>query len=295
MSTHKSICSFFSVALLLVFCNATAGEYIRVSPDLELYYVEAGTGTPMIFIPGWCGTTEFFEKYQIPHFSKNYRAISYDPRSQGRSSKTLENNNYIQHGKDLRAFMEALELKDVILVGHSAGCYDIYAYLRAFGTDNIKACVFIDQPPKTSEWSGAVDQAQADQWFISITRDFINGTVYNRRGSLITFIPSLFKGEIPQDEFDWLADQLLKTPTYVAAVLAADIRFADYTAEAQMIDGKIPALYVLSEWFEGRAKSGQIWLSENTPNSEVFVLGKHLMFFEFPNEFNSAVDAFLRN
>ncbi len=45
MSTQKFICN-----------------YIRVSPDLELYYEEAGTGTPMIFIPGWCGAKEFFER-----------------------------------------------------------------------------------------------------------------------------------------------------------------------------------------------------------------------------------------
>ena len=105
--------------------NVSRGNFVSVSPDLELYYVETGTGTPLIFIPGWCGTTEFFMEYQIPHFSKNYRVISFDPRSQGRSTRTLENNNYIQHGKDLRAFMEAMELKDVILVGHSAGCHDL--------------------------------------------------------------------------------------------------------------------------------------------------------------------------
>jgi non-heme chloroperoxidase len=92
--------------------NAFAGQYVRVSPDLELYYEEAGSGTPIIFIPGWAGTTEFFQQ-QMTHFSKRYRAISYDPRSQGRSSKTLENNHYTQHGADLKAFMDALKLKEV--------------------------------------------------------------------------------------------------------------------------------------------------------------------------------------
>jgi hypothetical protein len=34
-------------------------QYVRVSPDLELYYMEAGSGTPIIFIPGWIGTSSF--------------------------------------------------------------------------------------------------------------------------------------------------------------------------------------------------------------------------------------------
>jgi non-heme chloroperoxidase len=290
MKTHKSICSFLSLVLLIVFCNASAGEYVRVSPDLELYYVEAGTGTPMIFIPGWCGTTEFFEQYQIPYFSKNYRAICYDPRSQGRSSKTSENNNYTQHGKDLRAFMEVMELKDVILVGHSAGCHDIYAYLREYGTDNVKSCIFIDYMPRPiaaekGDWAEFSDATEVG--------DFINAIIYDFHGLMTAFMPTVIQREMRQDELDWILDQIFKTPIYAAALLGVDVSFADYTAEVQMIDGKIPVLNVVSEWREGWAESAQNLLTINSPNSEIFVLGNHMMFFEFPKEFNAEVDAFL--
>ncbi len=265
-------------------------DYILVSPDLELYYVEAGTGTPIIFIPGWCGTTEFFEQYQLPYFSKNYRVISYDPRSHGRSSKTLENNNYTQHGKDLKALIEALDLKDVILAGHSAGCHDIYAYLRVFGTENIKSCIFIDYMPrpiaaKKGDWAQYSNAMEVGE--------FINSTIYDLRNLLTAFIPTVFMRNMIHEELSWIMDQLLKTPTYAAALTAVDEAFADYTVEAQMIDGKIPVLNVVSEWSEGWVESAQIWLAKNAPDSEIFVLGKHMMFFEFPDEFNAEVDAFL--
>lgn len=58
-----------------------AGQYIRVSPDLDVHYEEAGTGSPLIFIPGWAGTTEFYT-HQMTHFSKRYHVLTYDPRSQ---------------------------------------------------------------------------------------------------------------------------------------------------------------------------------------------------------------------
>src|SRR4051812_19468811 len=116
---------FIGTALLFYTVFATAQEkietqtvqkqYVRINPDLELYYIESGKGSPIIFIPGWIGTSSFFEK-QIAHFSKRFRAISYDPRSQGRSIKTLENNNYMQHGRDLKAFMDTLNLKNAVLV-----------------------------------------------------------------------------------------------------------------------------------------------------------------------------------
>ena len=68
--------------------TAFAGQYVRVSADLELYYDEAGSGRPLIFITGWTGTNEFFIPYQLSHFSQKYHVVAYDPRSQGRSTGT---------------------------------------------------------------------------------------------------------------------------------------------------------------------------------------------------------------
>jgi pimeloyl-ACP methyl ester carboxylesterase len=49
---------------------------------VELNYVDAGTGTPVVFIPGWMASIEFY-RHQLAHVAENHRAISYDPRSQG--------------------------------------------------------------------------------------------------------------------------------------------------------------------------------------------------------------------
>ena len=262
------------------------GKYVRVSPDLELYYEEAGTGTPLIFVPGWAGTTEFY-RYQMPYFAREYRALTYDPRSHGRSSKTLENNHYTQHGKDLKALMDALSLRDVVLAALSAGVYDIYAYLRAYGMDNLRACVFIDDSPipvaaEKDGWADFADLREA--------AEFINAVVYDFRGLIREFIPPMMKREMRQDELDWVLDQLSKTPNYASALLAAGFLLADYREEARMIDGGIPVLNVLSE---DQAEAGKMWLRKNAPHSEVVVLGKHLMMLEFPEQFNAAVGAFL--
>jgi pimeloyl-ACP methyl ester carboxylesterase len=129
-------------------------------------------------------------------------------------------------------------------------------------------------------------------WFaeISDARDFINGTVYDQRGFMTAFFPTLMKREMTQDELERAVDQTLKTPTSVAVLLATDYIFGDYTSEARMIDGKIPVLYILNEdW----AAQGKKWLAENAPASEIVVLGKHAMVWEFPDEFNAALDTFL--
>jgi hypothetical protein len=73
-------------------------------------------------------------------------------------------------------------------------------------------------------------------------------------------------------------------------LLIADFLFSGYTAEARMIDGKIPVRNVVSE---DSAQAARTCLEKNAPHSEVVMLGKHLMLLEFPDQFNAAVDAFL--
>jgi non-heme chloroperoxidase len=286
MKTHWKIL----VALILpmsYWTTAFAGQYVRVSADLELYYEEAGSGRPLIFVTGWTGTGEFFAPYQISHFSHKYHVIAYDPRSQGRSSKTLEGNTYVQHGKDLRAFMDALKLKDVIVVGWSAGCDDVYGYFRTYGTDNISAFACIDMMPRQiaaqkGDWADYNETKEITEWF--------NALVSDRRAVMNEFIPTMMQRKMTPDEIAWALDQTQRTPDYVAVLLQADVTFADYTEEARKIDDKIPVLNIVSESNGNAAKA---WLAKRAPHSDTFVLGNHMMFREYPDKFNSRLETFL--
>lgn len=291
--------SFFFTALTLFLGfglaqeNATQaqGQYVRVSPDLEIYYEEVGTGDPIIFIPGWTDSSYYFRQ-QLNHFSESYRAISYDPRSQGRSSKTPENNNYVQRGHDLKAFMDALELKDVVLVGHTAGCKDAWAYFRAYGTENVKAFVCIEQSPKfiieeEGGWGSTLENADLVGYHNAIAYDRLNFTR--------DLLPQLFANLPDEAEQNAVVDMKLMTPTSVALLLDYDGLVSDYTPEARMIDGKIPVLNVLAD-FGDYTEAGQAWLAENTPDAEVVVLkgGMFYLHMEFSDRFNAAVDTFLK-
>ena len=67
-------------------------------------------------------STEVFE-YQLSHFegSKNYRAVTYDPRGQGKSSKPMEGHTYKQHARDLALFIDKMGFEEIILAGWSYG------------------------------------------------------------------------------------------------------------------------------------------------------------------------------
>ena len=104
-------------------CNAIRSEFVRITDDFTIHVEESGNGDmPIVFIPGWTMSTKVFGR-QLAHFreSNRWRAISYDPRGQGLTTKTIEGHSYQQHGRDLGAFIAVLGLKRVVLIGHSIG------------------------------------------------------------------------------------------------------------------------------------------------------------------------------
>ncbi len=122
------------------------GSFFEVEPGVELYYEVTGEGTPLVFVPGWTFSTEVFD-HQVVHFSKTHKVVSFNPRSQGRSTVTLQGNDYATESSDLCKLLDHLDLRDPVLVGWSYGCLPLWGAVRLRGTKPFKAFVFIDMPP----------------------------------------------------------------------------------------------------------------------------------------------------
>jgi pimeloyl-ACP methyl ester carboxylesterase len=75
---------------------------VAVAPGVELACIDCGQGPAIVFIPHWTFTKEVFWR-QIEALSPDHRVIAYDPRSQGKSTFSLEGNDYITHAHDLGA------------------------------------------------------------------------------------------------------------------------------------------------------------------------------------------------
>ncbi|GAB4451502.1 MAG: hypothetical protein Kow0031_34040 [Anaerolineae bacterium] len=269
--------------------NANPGSYVEVDPGIELYYEERGSGQPIIFIPGWTFTTEVFQ-HQLEHFGQSHRAITFDPRSHGRSTTTPHVNDYTTHGDDLAKLIAALELKDVVLVGWSFGCLNSWAYVRQAGLDNVKAVVSVDLSPKPlstepGDWvEGPLDEiAGAYNAFLRSPkgqRDFVE---YYATQVMI-------QEQVEPAQLFWVIEQSLKTPYYVAAQLFASGMFSNYLEEAQLVDANVPALTICAEHW---AETAVAFTNKHCPNTQTAVLGGHMMFWEHPAKFNQILDDFL--
>lgn len=263
-----------------------SGHYAKISDDVSLFYHDSGKGQIILFIPGWTMPYEIF-KSQISYFDKKFRVIALDPRSQGRSSITLENNNYTQHGIDLARFIDTLKLNNIVLVAWSWGCNDAYAYIRLKGVNNLRGFVCIDASPKASGGKNEWAAADYPDWGTAV----IQPMMYNRLQFTSAWVQAMIERKLTSEELNWIVQKSLRTPTFAALQMAMDAIYADYHPEAELLSSsKIPTLDFVSQQ---KATNAAQWLHNNAPNTSIKVMGKHLMFWEHPDEFNQTLDNFL--
>src|ERR1043166_109551 len=123
--------------------QTTKSGFFKTSDDIRIHYVEAGSGRPIVFIPGWTMPAWIWQK-QIDEFSKKYHVIAVDPRSQGESDKPPYGHLPETRARDYKELVDHLGLKQPVMVGWSMGCGELVKYAEQFGADNVGGFVLVD-------------------------------------------------------------------------------------------------------------------------------------------------------
>jgi non-heme chloroperoxidase len=76
-----------------------------------------------------------------------HRVITYDRRGFGKSSQPATGYDYDTFAGDLAALLEALNLRDIILAGHSMGTGEVTRYLGRYGSARVAKGVLVSPIP----------------------------------------------------------------------------------------------------------------------------------------------------
>lgn len=121
--------------LTLLSCISNLGGCKRrskvISADgVAISYKVCGNGSPaMVFVHGWCCDSTYWED-QIDYFAEKHKVVAVDLAGHGNSGLNREKWTFEAFGKDVAAVVEELDLKDVILVGHSSGGFTVLEAAR---------------------------------------------------------------------------------------------------------------------------------------------------------------------
>lgn len=260
--------------------------YVNIDQETKLYYEESGEGQPVIFVHGVMMSSKFFYK-QVPFFSKKYRTITLDLRAHGKSSKVQYGHTVAQYARDLKAFIETLELKDVILVGWSMGAFVLWDYVNQFGNENIKALTVVDQSASDYIWPdwefGAFDFTILKNVMFAIQED---QNAFNSE-----FIYGMFKDTPSVEDHKWILEEMNKLPTSIASAIVFNQTAVDYRESFSNI--KVPTLICFGSAGFFPLAAGE-FIQKKIKDSKFvpFYHSSHLLFLEETDKFNKELDLF---
>ncbi len=120
---------------------------ITAKDGTEIYYKDWGEGPVVTFSHGWPLNADAWDGQMLFLVQNGFRAIAHDRRGHGRSSQASSGNDMNGYADDLAAVIEALDLHDVTLVGHSTGGGEVARYIGRHGTARVAKAVLIAAVP----------------------------------------------------------------------------------------------------------------------------------------------------
>jgi non-heme chloroperoxidase len=148
---------------------------ITTKDATQIYYKDWGSGQPVVFSHGWPLSADAWEDQMVFLGTRGYRCIAHDRRGHGRSSQPWYGNEMDTYAEDLATLVEALHLKDAILVGHSTGGGEVARYIGRHGTERVaKAALIGAVPPlmlKTAANPGGLPIAAFDEIRAAVLAD----------------------------------------------------------------------------------------------------------------------------
>ncbi len=194
------------------------GYYITVEPNVNVYVEDLNpSGDKTIFlIHGWPGNHNLFE-YQLNQLPKlGYRCIAMDCRGFGLSDKPWSGYDYDRLADDVRTVIDALQLKNITLGGHSTGgaiCIRYMARHNGYGVS--KLALFAAAAPSLIQRPyfpyGLQKQA---------VLDIIQGTYKDRPKMLRTFGGTIFYHQVSVPLSDWIFQLGLQAASWSTAAIA---------------------------------------------------------------------------
>jgi len=120
---------------------------ITTRDGTQIYYKDWGSGPPVVFSHGWPLTADAWEAQMFHLASHGFRCIAHDRRGHGRSSQPWHGNDMDTYADDLAQLFESLDLRNVVMIGHSTGGGEVARYIGRHGTSRVAKAVLMGAVP----------------------------------------------------------------------------------------------------------------------------------------------------
>jgi pimeloyl-ACP methyl ester carboxylesterase len=179
-----------TLALVLLLAAAPAPALtvlngsVKAPDGVEIHYEAAGNGEPaVVFVHGWSCDRGYWRE-QLAYFARTRRVVALDLAGHGESGRGRKAVSIAAFGADVKAVVDALDLRRVVLVGHSMGgpvTLEAARLLRGrvVALVPIDTLTSVDVRPTADEKRQLLDPLRAD--FPAATRRFVRTVMFTPR------------------------------------------------------------------------------------------------------------------
>ncbi|MDR7144995.1 non-heme chloroperoxidase [Rhizobium sp. BE258] len=148
---------------------------ITTKDGTQIYYKDWGQGPAVVFSHGYPLSSDAWENQMFYLAQNGFRVIAHDRRGFGRSSQPSHGYDYDTFADDLATVLEALDVKDAVLVGHSMGGGEVARYIARHGEKRVSKVVLVAAVTpfllKTDTNPGGVPKEFFDTFRAAVTTD----------------------------------------------------------------------------------------------------------------------------
>jgi pimeloyl-ACP methyl ester carboxylesterase len=189
------------------------GYYVNVETGVNIYVEDVNPegNKTILFIHGWPLNHKQFE-YQFNVLpTLGYRCIGIDWRGYGNSDKPFHGYNFDRLADDVYAVIQALQLNDITLAGHSTGGAISIRYMARHQGHGVAKLVLID----------AASPSSLDK---DVANKFIAETL-NDRPKMLQGVTDLFFFQYITDRYsDWFFQLGLQAASWSTAAIMTSLR-----------------------------------------------------------------------
>ena len=212
----------------------------------EMYYKDWGTGPVVTFSHGWPLSSDAWSIQMQFLAEQGYHCIAHDRRGHGKSAQTSARNDMDGYADDLAELFDALDLQDIVMVGHSTGGGEVARYIGRHGTKRVKKAVLLGAVPPVMVQSEANPEGLPITVFDGLRHDILANRSQFYKDFAIPFYGANREGaNVPQsllDEF-WLISMQAGLKNAHDCIKA--FSETDFTEDVKKVD--VPTLIVHRE------------------------------------------------
>jgi pimeloyl-ACP methyl ester carboxylesterase len=181
---------------------------VRSRDGLAVRYDVVGRGAPaLVFVHGWSCDRSYW-RYQTAYFAERSTVVAVDLAGHGESGTGRVAWTMGSFGDDVVAVIDALDLREVVLVGHSMGG-DVVVEAARRRPDRVLGLVWVDTYRELSaSTEGDAAEEELESFVARFRADFA--------GATRDFVRGVFGPHADRDLVEWVAADMAAAPTEIA-------------------------------------------------------------------------------